>query len=92
MSGTERTPPPTVKGMVSASATRRTVLSAVPRASQVAVMSRRHSSSASAASYATAHSTGSPSSVRSLKRTPLTTRPFFTSRQGMIRRASTGRF
>src|SRR5580704_16223836 len=36
-----------------------------------------------------AHSTGSPASRRSTKFTPLTTRPSFTSRQGMTRTLST---
>src|SRR4029077_15060473 len=48
-------------------------------------MSRKHNSSAPAASYAMAASTGSPASRRSTKLTPLTTRPSFTSRQGMTR-------
>src|SRR5260221_7366793 len=48
-------------------------------------MSSRHSSSAPAASYAAAAATGSPASRNSTKRTPLTTRPSFTSRQGMRR-------
>src|SRR3954463_12942229 len=48
-------------------------------------MSRKQSSSAPAASYAIAASTGSPASRRSTKLTPLTTRPSLTSRQGMTR-------
>src|SRR5438270_11354746 len=48
-------------------------------------MSRKQSSSAPAASYAIALSTGSPASRRLTKLTPLTTRPSFTSRQGMTR-------
>src|SRR5438105_3782167 len=48
-------------------------------------MSRKHSSSAPAASYAIAASTGSPASRKSTKLTPLTTRPSLTSRQGMTR-------
>ncbi len=50
MSSTVRTPPPTVSGMKQASAVRRTTSSMVPRFSWVAVMSRKHSSSAPAAS------------------------------------------
>src|SRR5439155_18523591 len=42
-------------------------------------------SSAPAASYAIAASTGSPASRRSTKLTPLTTLPSLTSRQGMTR-------
>src|SRR5436190_5764491 len=48
-------------------------------------MSRKHSSSAPAASYAIAASTGSPASRRSTKLTPLTTLPSLTSRQGITR-------
>src|SRR5256885_48839 len=80
-----RTPPPTVSGMKQASAVRRTTSSMVPRFSWVAVMSRKHNSSAPAASYAIAASTGSPASRRSTKLTPLTTLPSFTSRQGITR-------
>src|SRR5436305_1611059 len=80
-----RTPPPTVSGMTQASAVRRTTSSMMPRFAWVAVMSRKHSSSAPAASYAIAASTGSPASRRSTKLTPFTTRPSLTSRQGMTR-------
>src|SRR5690242_21776467 len=48
-------------------------------------MSRKHNSSAPAASYAIAASTGSPASLKLTKLMPLTTRPSFTSRQGMTR-------
>src|SRR6187549_1707704 len=48
-------------------------------------MSRKQSSSAPAASYAIAASTGSPASRRSTKLTPLTTLPSLTSRQGITR-------
>src|SRR6267378_2145361 len=85
MSSMVRTPPPTVSGMKQASAVRRTTSSMVPRFSWVAVMSRKHNSSAPAASYAIAASTGSPASRRSTKLTPLTTRPSLTSRQGITR-------
>src|SRR5665213_3172778 len=50
ISSTVRTPPPTVSGMKQASAVRRTTSSMVPRFSWVAVMSRKHNSSAPAAS------------------------------------------
>ena len=50
MSLTSRTPPPTVTGMKQASAVRRTTSSMMPRFSWVAVMSRKVSSSAPAAS------------------------------------------
>ena len=50
MSSTVRTPPPTVSGMKQASAVRRTTSSMMPRFSWVAVMSRKQSSSAPAAS------------------------------------------
>src|ERR1700722_9893534 len=85
MSSTVRTPPPTVNGMKQASAVRRTTSNMIPRFSWVAVMSRKQSSSAPAASYAIAASTGSPASRRSTKLTPLTTRPSLTSRQGITR-------
>src|SRR5690606_15444979 len=83
-----RTPPPTVSGMKQASAVRATTSRMVPRFSEEAVMSRKHSSSAPAASYTLACSTGSPASTRSTNCTPLTTRPSFTSRQGMMRLVS----
>src|SRR5205809_241929 len=70
------------------SAVRRTTSSMVARASCEAVMSRKTSSSAPCVSYASAASTGSPASRRSTKRTPLTTRPSFTSRQGITRLAN----
>src|ERR1700722_3105536 len=50
ISSTVRTPPPTVSGMKQASAVRLTTSIMVPRFSWVAVMSRKHSSSAPAAS------------------------------------------
>src|SRR5438477_2097625 len=91
MSSMVRTPPPTVSGMKQASAVRRTTSSMMPRFSWVAVMSRKHSSSAPAASYAIAASTGSPASRRSTKLTPLTTRPSLTSRQGITRTLNIGK-
>src|SRR5690606_24559991 len=89
MSSTVRSPPPTPNGMKIASATCRTTSSLVSRPSCVALMSSRISSSAPSASYTCACSTGSPASTRLTKFTPLTTRPPCTSRQGMLRLAST---
>src|SRR5438270_860627 len=80
-----RTPPPTVSGMNTCSAVRRTTSYVVDRASLDAVMSRKTSSSAPSASYTCAISTGSPASRKSVKFTPLTTRPASTSRHGMTR-------
>src|SRR5580704_5182964 len=85
MSSMVRTPPPTVSGMKQASAVRCTTSSMMPRFSWLAVMSRKVSSSAPASSKAMAAATGSPASRRLTKLTPLTTRPSFTSRQGMTR-------
>src|SRR5437879_9869037 len=85
MSGTLRTPPPTASGMNTWSAVRSTVSSRIFRASDDAVMSRKMISSAPSRSYAAASSAGSPASRSSWKRTPFTTRPSVTSRQGMIR-------
>src|SRR5438876_686544 len=85
MSGTLLTPPPTASGMNTWSAVRSTVSSRIFRASDDAVMSRKMISSAPSRSYAAASSAGSPASRSSWKRTPLTTRPSVTSRQGMIR-------
>src|SRR5688572_5376971 len=56
--------------------------------SWLAVISRKTSSSAPISSYRAASSTGSPASRRFTKLTPFTTRPSFTSRHGMILRAS----
>ena len=77
-------PPPTVNGTVQTAATSRTTFASVGRFSTVAVMSSIASSSAPAAQYARAHSTGSPASAMSTKCTPFTTRPFCMSRHGMI--------
>src|SRR6185437_6941627 len=85
MSSTVRTPPPTVSGMKHCSAVRLTTSYSVSRPSWLAVMSRKHNSSAPSLSYSRACSTGSPASTRSTKLTPLTTRPAVTSRQGMTR-------
>ena len=49
-----------------------------------AVISKKHSSSAPCSSYIFACSTGSPASTKSIKLIPLTTLPFFTSKQGII--------
>ena len=89
MSSTERIPPPTVSGMKQHAAVRRTTSTMVARPSEEAVMSRKTSSSACWASYALAHSTGSPASLKLTKLVPLTTLPSVTSRHGMILLAST---
>src|ERR1700688_537632 len=59
------------------------------RSPEDAVISRNTISSAPSWSYSAASSTGSPASLISANRTPLTTRPSSTSRQGMIRFAGT---
>src|SRR5438094_337820 len=82
------TPPPTVSGMNTCSAVLVTTPRIVFRFSYEAVMSRKQSSSAPSRSYALAISTGSPASRRFTKDTPFTTRPSFTSRQGMMRLVS----
>src|SRR5690606_32902133 len=89
-SSTVRTPPPTVNGMNTFSATRRATSTMVSRASDDAVMSRKTISSAPSASYRAASSTGSPASRRPTKFTPFTTRPASTSRHGMTRTLRTG--
>jgi hypothetical protein len=50
MSSTRRTPPPTVSGMKHSAAVRRTTSIRMPRSSWLAVISRKQSSSAPAAS------------------------------------------
>jgi hypothetical protein len=82
MSSVLRMPPPTVSGRNTRAAVRDTTSRIVSRFSWLAVMSRNVSSSAPAASYTAACSTGSPASRRSTKFTPLTTRPSLTSRAG----------
>ena len=62
MSSIERMPPPTVSGRNTRAAVRDTTSRIVSRFSWLAVMSRKHSSSAPAASYTAACSTGSPAS------------------------------
>src|SRR5271157_2461825 len=87
-SSRERMPPPTVNGMKSCRAVRRTVSSRVLRDSAVAVMSRNTISSAPASLCAAANSAGSPASRNCTNCIPLTTRPPWTSRQAMMRLAS----
>ena len=87
-SATARTPPPTVSGMNTDSAVLLTTSSIVERSELDAVISRKTSSSAPSRSYRDASSTGSPASRRSVKFTPLTTRPASTSRHGMTRIAT----
>ncbi len=84
ISSRERMPPPTVNGMKTCSATLLTISTTVPLPSTVAEISRKTSSSAPAWLYALAHSTGSPASRSAIKFVPFTTRPFLTSRHGMI--------
>src|SRR5262245_11169589 len=88
MSSTLRRPPPTVNGMLMLSATRRTMSVTIWRRSDEAVISRNTNSSAPSSEYRSPHSTGSPASRRFTKLMPFTTRPSFTSRQGMMRLAS----
>ena len=83
-----RIPPPTVSGMKTCSAVRRTTSIMMSRPSWLAVISRNTSSSAPSFSYRAATSTGSPASRKLTKFVPLTTRPRSTSRQGMTRFAS----
>ncbi len=85
---TVRTPPPTVRGTKARRAVRSTISRSVARPSGAAVMSRKTISSAPSRAYRSASSGGSPSSTRSTKRVPLTTRPSATSRQGITRTAS----
>ena len=88
ISSSVRIPPPTVSGMKQTSDVRLTTSRMMSRSSWLAVMSRKTSSSAPSASYRDAICTGSPASCRFRKLTPLTTRPAWTSRQGIIRLAS----
>ena len=85
MSSTLRTPPPTVSGMNTCEATSSMMCKIKSRSSEVAVMSKKVSSSAPCSLYRRAISTGSPASRKPTKFTPLTTRPAVTSRQGIIR-------
>ena len=84
-SSTLRIPPPTVNGMKTCSAVRRTTSRVVSRPATLAEISKNVSSSAPSRLYKAAISTGSPASTRSVKLTPLTTRPSVTSKQGMMR-------
>ena len=68
-------PPPTVNGINTFLAVSRTTSSSMLLASELAVISRKTSSSAPALSYICAISTGSPASRRFTKLTPLTTLP-----------------
>ena len=74
-SSTVRIPPPTVNGINTLSATLRTISTTVFRESELAVISKKTSSSAPALSYASAIATGSPASIRFTKFTPFTTLP-----------------
>src|SRR5213082_1089557 len=89
-SSTLRTPPPTVRGMRIAARTHATVSSCVARPSGDAATSSTTISSAPWASYAAPCVAGSPASRRSWNRTPFTTRPSRTSRQGTTRGSSPG--
>ena len=90
ISYTDRIPPPTVKGIKTFLATFVTRSTTLFLDSNVAVISRKTNSSAPSFEYLAANSIGSPSTVRFAKFTPLTTLPFLTSRQGIIRFANTG--
>src|SRR5688500_11485882 len=78
-------PPPTVNGMKMRFATAATVAASARRPSSVAVTSRMTTSSIPSWLYRSASSAGSPALRRPSKLTPLTTCPFRTSRQAMIR-------
>src|SRR5438093_360809 len=84
-SASVRMPPPTASGMKSSRATREIVSASARRASRVAVTSRITSSSMPSALYRRASSAGSPADRSPSKLTPLTTWPFLTSRQAMMR-------
>ena len=83
-SASARTPPPTVSGMNSLSATRWTVSISVARPSLEAEISSITSSSTPSRLYASASWPGSPASRRLTNSTPFTTRPSLQSRHGMI--------
>ncbi len=88
MSSLVRTPPPTVSGMNTVSAVRRDdVEEDRPLLERGGDVEERELVRPFVV-VAAAISTGSPASRRPTKLTPLTTRPSFTSRQGMIRRVS----
>src|SRR6056297_3330597 len=97
MSAFVRMPPPTVRGMKHSSATAFTTSSIVSRPSALAVISRKTNSSAPAALYFFASSTGSPVYSRFSKLTPVYTAASpsssrSTSIQGMIRFVSPIRY
>ena len=77
-------PPPTVKGILTCSATFKTMSCIVLRFSSVAAISRKTNSSAPNSAYCLANITGSPASLRSTKLTPFTVRPFLISKHGTI--------
>ena len=79
------TPPPTVNGMSITSAIFLTSDFMVSRCSDEAVISIKTSSSAPSLEYFSANCTGSPASFIYSKFNPLTTRPFATSKHGIIR-------
>ena len=81
-------PPPTVKGIKTCSAVRRTISNVVSRPDELAEISKKVNSSTPSVSYNAAISTGSPASTKSVKLTPLTTRPSLTSRHAIMRTES----
>ena len=83
-SSTVLIPPPTVNGIKTFAATSLTMSTTVSLLSELAVISRKTTSSAPALSYALATLTGSPASFKSTKFIPLTTLPSLTSRHGII--------
>src|SRR5699024_9004718 len=87
-SSTLRIPPPTVSGTGTSAATARITSTVVSCSSADAVTSSNVTSSAPAATYALASSTGSPASRSPVKFTPLTTRPASRSRHGITRTPS----
>ena len=84
-SSTDEMPPPTVKGILTCSATFSTISKVVFRASKVAEISKNTNSSAPLSAYCLAKTTGSPASIKFIKLTPFTVRPFLMSKHGMIR-------
>ena len=84
-SSIEEIPPPTVNGILTCSATFKTISKVVFLPSSVAEISKNTSSSAPSSAYFFASSTGSPASLNPTKFTPFTVRPFFMSKQGIIR-------
>ena len=84
-SSNDFTPPPTVNGISITDATFLTNSLMISLCSSDAVISKNTNSSAPSLLYFSASSTGSPASLIDSKFNPLTTLPFFTSRQGIIR-------